>query len=198
MPWPRGGGLRVWIAPRNIAPGQQWPAAIIDGIEGSRALVLIFSSHANQSDQVARELERAAAKRVPILSFRIEHVDPAGSLEYFIGVVQWIDATTAPLSAPLTELVEAIRALSTPRRVERATKGRFRTALDLFQERLRVRRAVTVAAAAVATGVSVLAVMSTLDFFALDARVQGLTLWLTRPWVATAPSPDLVLEGRGL
>src|SRR3712207_5287192 len=43
---------RCWIAPRNVLPGSDWGAAIVDAIEQSRLMVLVYSSSANQSQQV--------------------------------------------------------------------------------------------------------------------------------------------------
>src|SRR5438552_3666559 len=40
-------GLRCWVAPRDIVPGKEWGAAIIEGIEQSRSMVLLFSANAN-------------------------------------------------------------------------------------------------------------------------------------------------------
>src|SRR5215468_4000183 len=52
-------GIRCWIAPRDIPFGTEWPEAIVDAIDRSAVMVLIFSSHANQSKQVGREVRRA-------------------------------------------------------------------------------------------------------------------------------------------
>ena len=41
--------FRCWIAPRDVPPGTEFPKAIIEGIERSGAMVLIFSSHSNDS-----------------------------------------------------------------------------------------------------------------------------------------------------
>lgn len=42
-----GHGIRCWIAPRDIAPGTDWSEAIIDGLTGSRLLVLVLSAASN-------------------------------------------------------------------------------------------------------------------------------------------------------
>ncbi len=55
-------GLRCWIAPRDISPGQDWTAAILSAIESSSAIVLVFSTHANESPHVKREVERGIHK----------------------------------------------------------------------------------------------------------------------------------------
>jgi hypothetical protein len=54
-------GLRCWMAPRAIVPGQEWSASIVEGIERSNVLVLLHSTHANASRQILREVERAVA-----------------------------------------------------------------------------------------------------------------------------------------
>src|SRR5438132_4387915 len=79
-------GLSCWIAPRNIAPGQTWSEAIIDGINGSAVLVLLYTSASNASPQVLREVERAVSKRLGLIALRLEEVEPGKSLEYLISV----------------------------------------------------------------------------------------------------------------
>src|SRR5262245_10875317 len=76
-------GIRCWIAPRDILPGQDWGESIIDAINQSRIMVLVFSSSANTSPQIKREVERSVSKGIPIIPFRIEDVPLSKSLEYF-------------------------------------------------------------------------------------------------------------------
>jgi len=57
-------GLRCWIASRDIILGSNWGHSIAKAIDESRAMVLIFSSEANQSPHVEREAERAGKIRV--------------------------------------------------------------------------------------------------------------------------------------
>jgi hypothetical protein len=104
-------GIRCWIAPRDVMPGREYGAAIVDAIHQSRVLVLVFSSHANQSPQVGREVERAVNKGIPIVPLRIENISPTQSLEYFIGTVHWLDALTPPVESHLHRLGEAVQAL---------------------------------------------------------------------------------------
>jgi len=89
--------IRCWIAPRDVAPGRNFPEEIIDGIAGSSIMVLIFSSHANNSPHVIRELTNAVNKGRIIVPFRIEDVLPSKSMEYLISVPHWLDAITPPL-----------------------------------------------------------------------------------------------------
>jgi hypothetical protein len=104
-------GIRCWIAPRDVPAGAQWPAAIIDAIDHCRAMVLIFSSGANQSRQVYREVQRAFDKEVPVVPFRIENVTPEHSLAYYVETVHWLDAVTPPFENHLKELAVSIAAL---------------------------------------------------------------------------------------
>jgi hypothetical protein len=45
-------GIRCWIAPRDINPGQDWAASIVEAIRNAQIMLLVFSRHANQSPQV--------------------------------------------------------------------------------------------------------------------------------------------------
>ena len=102
-------GIRCWIAPRDIRPGDDWGETIIGAITASRAFLLVFSSHANESRQVKREVERAVNRGLPVIPMRIEEVMPAKALEYFLSTPHWLDAFTPPLSAHLTFLAGVIR-----------------------------------------------------------------------------------------
>jgi hypothetical protein len=107
------GGVRCWIAPRDIVPGTQWGEAIIDAISACRVMVLVFSSNANESQQIIREVERAVSKGIPVIPFRVEDVDPNKSLEYFISAPHWLDALTPPLEKHLGQLLSTIKLLLT-------------------------------------------------------------------------------------
>jgi hypothetical protein len=89
--------IRCWIAPRDILSGRSWASAIIDGIEGARGMVVVFSGHANASQQVLREVERAVNKGLWVISFRIEDVTPSKELEFFLSAPHWLDAVTPPV-----------------------------------------------------------------------------------------------------
>jgi hypothetical protein len=104
-------GIRCWIAPRDIAPGDEWSAAIVKAIDHCRAIVLIFSHSANDSRQIRREVERAVTVGVPLIPVRIEDVVPTESLAYFIGTVHWLDAMTPPLEDHLNKLADSLKAL---------------------------------------------------------------------------------------
>jgi hypothetical protein len=104
-------GVRCWIAPRDVTPGGEYGTAIVEAIERCRVMVLIFSSNANASAQIRREIERAVKKGVTIIPVRIEEVEPTQSMEYFLGAIHWLDALTPPLERHLQHLAETIKAM---------------------------------------------------------------------------------------
>jgi TIR domain-containing protein len=104
-------GIGCWMAPRDIMPGADWGASIIDAIDGARVMVLVFSGASNQSRQVRREVERAVAKNVTIIPFKVEQVPLGKTLEYFLATTHWMDASTAPLEDHVVRLADGIQAL---------------------------------------------------------------------------------------
>lgn len=108
-------GVRCWIAPRDIRPGIEYAASIIEGIDACRLMVLIFSSSANVSAQIHREIERAVSKGLTIIPFRIEEVLPTHAMEYYLGAIHWLDALTPPLAKHLQRLSELVTANVDPR-----------------------------------------------------------------------------------
>ena len=104
-------GIRCWIAPRDIQPGSDYSKSIIAAIGEVRVMVLVFSSEANSSEHVKREVERAVNKNITVIPFRIEDILPSQALEYFISTTQWVDAFTPPLENHYLYLAEAIKEL---------------------------------------------------------------------------------------
>ena len=102
-------GIRCWIAPRDILPGADWGESIVDALSHARVFVLVFSSHANASQQIRREVERAVNRGLAVIPLRIEDVPPTKSLEYFISTPHWLDAFSPPLERHLNYLADIIR-----------------------------------------------------------------------------------------
>lgn len=104
-------GIRCWIAPRDVLPGSIYSASIVEAIHASRVFVLVFSSRANTSPHVMRELERAVNAGIPVLPLRIEDVPLSSSMEYFISTPHWLDALTPPLKKHLGHLADTVKLL---------------------------------------------------------------------------------------
>ena len=108
-------GIECWIAPRDVQPGEDWPAAIIGAINAARVMVLVFSASANDSPQVSLEVERAVNRGVSVLPFRIADITPSASLEYFLSTRNWLDAFPAPMEPHYSRLCACLsNILATP------------------------------------------------------------------------------------
>jgi hypothetical protein len=98
------------MAPRDISPGAEWGEAIVEAIDHSPVMVLIFSSNSNESRQIRREVERAINKNVTIVPVRLEPAEPTRSLAYFMAGIHWLDALTLPLEQHFQRLAVSIKA----------------------------------------------------------------------------------------
>jgi hypothetical protein len=101
-------GIRCWIAPRDIRPGADWGQSIVEGIRRSRVLVLVFTSRANTSHHIPREIEQAVKNGIAVIPLRVEDALPEGSLEYNLSSVHWLDAMTPPLEAHIKRLADTV------------------------------------------------------------------------------------------
>ena len=101
--------MRVWIAPRDIPPGAKWAESIPAAIEQAGAFVLIFSSSANTSEYISRELDHAVTKRKPIIPVRLENIQPSGSVGFYVATSQWLDAFPPPIEPHLANLIKTTR-----------------------------------------------------------------------------------------
>ena len=99
------------MRPPGAVAQVDWGESIIDAIESSRIMVLIFSPNANGSSQIKREVERAVDKNVYTIPFRVEDIEPTKSLEYFISTSQWMDAFSPPLEQHLDKLARAVKTI---------------------------------------------------------------------------------------
>ena len=104
-------GIRCWIAPRDIAAGEDWPTAIAKAISESQALVLVFSAHSNSSEEVGRELFLAANHKLVIIPFKIEDVEPEPGKQYYLARTHWLDALNPPTREQIQSLVDCVKTL---------------------------------------------------------------------------------------
>jgi non-specific serine/threonine protein kinase len=103
-------GIRCWIAPRDVTAGDDFSEAIPRAIEGSEVFLLIFSSRANASKQVTRELHLAVSNiGTSIVPIRTEAFEPVGAMRYLLAGLHWLDASSDRLDAALVDLVAHIR-----------------------------------------------------------------------------------------
>ncbi|MBA3669630.1 MAG: toll/interleukin-1 receptor domain-containing protein [Sphingomonas sp.] len=85
-------GTPCWISTRDVALGENYQEAIVRSIRNARAVALIFSKAANDSDEIKKELSLASRYRVPVMALRVQDVEPSDAFAYELSTRQWIDA----------------------------------------------------------------------------------------------------------
>jgi tetratricopeptide (TPR) repeat protein len=85
-------GTNCWLSSRDVAPGENYQEAIVRALRGARAMVLVFSEAANNSDEIKKELSLASRYHIPVMALRIEDVEPSDAFAYELSTRQWIDA----------------------------------------------------------------------------------------------------------
>lgn len=103
--------IRCWIAPRDILGGIEYGEAIIDAIANCTIFVLVFSTNANNSIFVRKEVERAISKGKILIPFRIENILPTKAMEFALSNTHWLDAMTPPMESHINALINTINRL---------------------------------------------------------------------------------------
>ena len=88
--------VRCFVAYRDIPKGVVWAKAIVEALDESKMMVVVFSEEFNLSDQVDREIELASEDKKPILTFRISDAMFKGAKKYYLKNINWIDAFPDP------------------------------------------------------------------------------------------------------
>jgi formylglycine-generating enzyme required for sulfatase activity len=101
-------GIRCWIAPRDVRPGEEWTKAIVDAIASSKVFLLLLTDNSNKSTQAIKEVDCAEKHEKTIIPFRLEDIQPTGSMEYYLGSLHWLDALTRPLEKHIEKLADYI------------------------------------------------------------------------------------------
>jgi len=101
--------IRCWIAPRDVVAGSLFAEAIVRALNEAKVFVLVLSVHACASPHVGKEIERASAKRRPIIALRADSAPLSPAFEYFLSESQWIDLGAGLTDVTATTLVDAVR-----------------------------------------------------------------------------------------
>ncbi len=101
--------ISCWVAPRDIPVAGEWATAIVEGIHRSKAFVVLLSSNSKTAKQISREAELADQQGLPIITFRLEDVQPPAGLLYFLSNIQWLDAFGNQFDAAAARLADVIR-----------------------------------------------------------------------------------------
>jgi TIR domain len=84
-------GYPCWISCRNVNPGENFQEAIVKAIRSAKLMILIFTSNANNSDEIKKEVVLAGRHRITVVPVRVEDVVPNDALAYEFATRQWID-----------------------------------------------------------------------------------------------------------
>lgn len=105
------GGIRCWIAPRDPVAGIPYGKQLVDAIDGTHIVLLVFSAAANASQAVLNEIELASNRKKIVFPVRTQDVAPSGNLEFYIRSIHWFDAATQPLEAVSGDLLRHVKTL---------------------------------------------------------------------------------------
>lgn len=99
-------GIKCWIDSRNVTG--LYARSIIEGIEQSEMMVLIYSEKSNSSAHVENEIDNAFCLGKMIIPFRIEGTPYSTVLRYYLNKSHYVDGMPQPLEA-LEQLRDQIR-----------------------------------------------------------------------------------------
>lgn len=88
--------IRCFVAYRDIPHGTPWANAIVEALDKSRMMLVVFSGNYNRSVQVDREIEIASDEKKPILTIRITDDKYQGAKKYYLKNINWIDIFPKP------------------------------------------------------------------------------------------------------
>jgi Tol biopolymer transport system component len=102
----RAEGVESWYD-AHIAPGEDWRIATAKALEASRIFVLLFSSNAAESSDIAKELAAATLEKKLIIPVRLEDIAPKGAFLYELASRNWVNAFENT-EAKLAELAKGL------------------------------------------------------------------------------------------
>lgn len=82
-------GIKCWMSSRNVPPGADFQSCIVNAIAHAELVLLVFSSEANHSNEIAKELSLASKK--VLIPVRIEDVLPEGAFKFQLTNRQFFD-----------------------------------------------------------------------------------------------------------
>lgn len=142
-------GWTCWYAERDIQNMRNYTEEIPEALEQCRLFVLLLNEHANQSDEVLREIQ-LAAKSMPMLVVRLEQCEPRRSIQYVCAVSQMrslIGFNETMLAQQICEEVCAVlgdeKAMRALKRAEQIFRpNRSKTELNFYADQLERNRLV--------------------------------------------------------
>ena len=106
-------GLRCWIAPRDILPGEDWAPAIMRGLSECDTMILVYTAGSNASRQVLHEVNTADTNGMKIMLLRLSGMELNPGLKYYLSTAHWYNAVDADFDSILPDLKVYCRKLAT-------------------------------------------------------------------------------------
>src|SRR5260370_40303653 len=104
-------GVEAWYD-AHVGPGEDWRITTAKALQASRIFVLLFSSNAAQSTDIAKELAAAVFEKKLIIPVRLEDIAPTGTFLYELASRNWVNAydnTEAKLAQLAKRLAHLVR-----------------------------------------------------------------------------------------
>ena len=101
-------GIRCWIAPRDLKPGEPYSSEIVRGIEATDALVLLATPAAVDSKNVLNELEQAHRLHKTLLTVMVGKPQISRQLSYYIARLHWIEDSGTSVDGLAARLAQAL------------------------------------------------------------------------------------------
>jgi TPR repeat protein len=106
-------GVSCWWSQRDIRPGESWAEKLDQAIDSSDVMLFLLSPHSNRDKhQVLRELEQANNRKIPVLTYRVEDLEPSHGIRFFIHATQFCDAFDRSADDVGNELLHSVKALA--------------------------------------------------------------------------------------
>src|ERR1700739_4055723 len=105
-------GLKCFLRNSGLAPVQSSGNRVSEAIREAELFLLILSQQSNRSPEIRQQLETAAHFQLPLVTFRIEPVQPADDLSYFLWEKHFVDGFEGGLDAHIPALLQQVKALS--------------------------------------------------------------------------------------
>jgi hypothetical protein len=84
-------GFECWISSRDVQAGDNFAEAIVRAIRSAKVMIVIFTSNANASDEIKKEVVLANQNKLVVIPVRMEHIVPNEALTYEFSTRQWVD-----------------------------------------------------------------------------------------------------------
>src|SRR5450755_761223 len=148
-------GVEAWYD-AQVGAGQDWRSATARALKASRIFVLLFSSNAAQSTDIAKELAAAVFEKKLIFPVRLEDIAPDGAFLYELASRNWVNAfedTEAKLAELAKGLAQMVRSGTQDESLlpfDRSDDGRIRPPQKQLRKPVFIAAAAIVVAAAAA------------------------------------------------